>query len=198
MNQLVTEFTGKTLENFETPNPALVKTKKTVQKYVDNIAENIKAGNGLLIAGIVNSGKTHLAHAIEEYCYGLKKDSGDPYKTCFVDYLDLIIECKRAISNKETDEWKVLEHYGWKDILIIDDFMVDTKTGEWVSELTYWLINNRYNFKKATIITTNHTLAELEEMFGFYGKRIVSRLQRMNAQKPIWIGQRRPTTIKEV
>jgi len=189
------EFEGKTLANFETPNNDLVKVKDIVHRYLTNMDENIMQGNGLLICGVVNCGKTHLACAIAK-AFKKRASSGNnidepKFSVKMEDYLDIIIECKQSIGQEGVNEWEIMRKYAETNVLILDDFMVDTKTSEWVGELTYWLINQRYINRLPTIITTNHTLKELEIMFGFYGARIVSRLQRMNEEKPIWIGKRR-------
>ena len=176
------EFKDKTLANFEERDERCRKVKTVVMKYIEHLGENIKNGDGLVILGPVDRGKTHLV-------VGLKKAALEKgFSFTIVKYLNLLIRCRRAIGSTFEEVYDVVDSYAKLSGLIIDDLMVGEQTSEWVGELTYYLINERYVNNKPTIVTSNHTLKELEDMFGLFGPRIVSRLKRMNEEKPIWIG----------
>jgi DNA replication protein DnaC len=61
------------------------------------------------------------------------------------------------------------------DILVLDDMGAE-KTSGWVNDRLYAIINHRYERKKTTIITSNHSNIELQEQVG---NRIYSRLNEM-------------------
>ena len=63
------------------------------------------------------------------------------------------------------------------DLLIMDDVGAG-KITDWSIDITYRLINSRYNADKPTIVTSN---LELDDLAKLIGGRIVSRLQVMCA-----------------
>lgn len=60
-------------------------------------------------------------------------------------------------------------------LLLLDDLGA-AKTSEWTEELTYRLINHRYEHMLPTLITTNLPTAELRTALG---DRVASRLAEM-------------------
>lgn len=60
-------------------------------------------------------------------------------------------------------------------MLLLDDLGA-AKTSEWTAELTYRLINHRYEHLRPTLITTNLPTADLRTTLG---DRIASRLAEM-------------------
>nr|WP_030881340.1 ATP-binding protein [Streptomyces sp. NRRL B-24051] len=63
-------------------------------------------------------------------------------------------------------------------LLIIDDLGA-AKASEWVEEVTYRLINRRYNHMLPTLITTNLAIKDLK---AYLGDRVTSRLAQMTTR----------------
>jgi DNA replication protein DnaC len=61
------------------------------------------------------------------------------------------------------------------DLLHLDDLGAENRT-DWVIEQLYALVNERYESKKALVVTTNLDESELERQIG---ERVVSRLVEM-------------------
>ncbi|MBK3590177.1 ATP-binding protein, partial [Streptomyces sp. MBT57] len=53
------------------------------------------------------------------------------------------------------------------------------KASEWVEEITYRLINRRYNLMLPTLITTNLAIKDLRS---YLGDRVASRLAEMTTR----------------
>ncbi len=71
--------------------------------------------------------------------------------------------------------WKILEELCNIPYLVLDDFGVERGT-EWESEMLYDLVDARYGEERFTIVTTNQSRQEMEELSG---GRILSRLVEM-------------------
>ncbi|MGC5411474.1 ATP-binding protein, partial [Streptomyces sp. DT225] len=63
-------------------------------------------------------------------------------------------------------------------LLIIDDLGAARAT-EWTEEITYRLINRRYNHMLPTLITTNLRISDLR---AYLGDRVASRLAQMTTR----------------
>ena len=79
--------------------------------------------------------------------------------------------------NEQSDETEadLFDEAREVDLLVLDDLGAE-KTSEYVTDRLYVLINGRYEYDKATLVTTNRSLKELQQQVG---PRIVSRLCEM-------------------
>lgn len=75
-------------------------------------------------------------------------------------------------------------------LLLLDDLGA-AKTSEWTEELTYRLINHRYEHMLPTLITTNLPIPELRSALG---DRVASRLAEMTERVILTGPDRRRTT----
>lgn len=73
------------------------------------------------------------------------------------------------------DAERDLQSLARSPLLLLDDLGA-AKTSEWTEELTYRLINHRYEHLLPTLITTNLPTAELRTTLG---DRVASRLAEM-------------------
>jgi DNA replication protein DnaC len=141
------------------------------------VREYPAVGRGLLFAGPVGVGKTHLAVAILR---GLV-EKGTP--SLFCEYGSLLKEIQDTYSPvSRASETSVLAPVYDAEVLVLDELGV-TKPTEWVLDTMTHLIGRRYNDRKLTIFTTNYTddrqrLAG-ETLQDRIGARLRSRLYEM-------------------
>lgn len=131
----------------------------------------VATGPSLLMAGVVGAGKTHQAYgavtALVEAGLGVRWRA-----TTAADlYADLR-------PRPGVDSERELAAVSRVPLLIIDDLGA-AKATEWTEEITYRLINRRYNHLLPTLITTNLAINELR---AYLGDRVTSRLAQMTTR----------------
>jgi DNA replication protein DnaC len=173
---------------------------KQIKKFTPRIQKDlktlsfptIKTFESAYLFGIVGSGKTiyaifmFLAYLRNSFIMkgGISSNVGE-----FITVPNLLLKFKRSYDTKiiakgdENDEiiiplneYELVEYYSNLDFLILDDFGVE-KTTEWSFQLLYIIINNRYEYEKITVFTSNYSLQELAGKLG--DERITSRIQQM-------------------
>jgi DNA replication protein DnaC len=178
-----------TLENFE----VMPKGKSPLQPHpgknqvslgmAKDLAENfvrkypLVEEEGFLFMGPCGVGKTHLAVAIIQELINKK---GIP--CVFYDFRDLLAEIKSTYtSNSLLTESAVLRPVLEKELLVLDELGAQ-KVTEWMRDMLTYIINQRYNEKRTTIITSNW-MDEAEDdedtLAGRIGYRLRSRLYEM-------------------
>jgi DNA replication protein DnaC len=104
---------------------------------------------GLLIIGPSGLGKTHLAVA------ALKGLARKGVHSLFCDYRDLLKQVQNSYNaTVQTTELNLLHPIFDAEVLLIDDLGA-AKPSEWVWDTVAFILNNRYNSKRTTIITCN-------------------------------------------
>lgn len=130
----------------------------------------------LFLRGPTGVGKTGLAVSV------LHQAIAEGRSALFVDVSDLLAELRDSFDSAETfaasdpsAHWHALFEI---ELLLIDDLGAERhKQGEvvdWATEQVWRLIGNRHRSQMKTIVTSNHSLAELTQIFGH--ARISSRL----------------------
>ncbi len=132
---------------------------------------------GLLFAGPVGVGKTHLAVAILR---GLAEKGA---RSLFCEYGTLLKEIQGSYDPvAQTTEMGVLAPVYEADVLLLDELGASKPT-EWVLDTMTHLIGRRYNDKKLTIFTTNYMderqTPDGETLQDRIGARLRSRLYEM-------------------
>jgi DNA replication protein DnaC len=106
---------------------------------------------GLLFIGPCGVGKTHLAIAIINELIQQKSVS-----CYFCDFRELIRRIQNTYSpDSPLTESNILEPIFYKDILVLDELGAK-RTTAWVEETIFYIVNNRYNNKKLTVLTSNY------------------------------------------
>ncbi|MFD9503454.1 ATP-binding protein [Streptomyces sp. NPDC060035] len=131
----------------------------------------VATGPSLLMAGVVGAGKTHQA-------YGAVRQlgqSGVGVRWRATTAADLYADLR---PRPGVDSERELAAVSRCPLLIIDDLGA-AKASEWVEEVTYRLINRRYNHMLPTLITTNLAIKDLR---AYLGDRVTSRLAQMTTR----------------
>ncbi len=139
------------LGNFEAEYPgantSLGGAKLKCAKYVE---EYPRLDYGLVFIGRPGVGKTHLA-------VGVLSALLDRYsiRGRFVDYRDLLRDIQESYNPvSETSELQVLRPLLEADVLLLDDLGA-RRPSPWVFDTVTHILNDRYNRKRMTLITTN-------------------------------------------
>lgn len=156
---------------------------KTVENHIKEI---IRDGDswGLYLHGETGTGKTRMVYAILNYINNKTELSSVLIKS--TDIIDAVKAGYKDLSpyddgyEKQQDEINFLKDLGnYKGLLIIDDIGAE-KFSEAVITEYYKIINERYEWNRPTIYTSNYSLKDL---INKVGERIVSRIIRTT--KPI-------------
>ncbi|MEU4931033.1 ATP-binding protein [Streptomyces yokosukanensis] len=131
----------------------------------------VTTGPSLLMAGVVGAGKTHQAYGAVRRLV----QSGVGVRWRATTAADLYADLR---PRPGTDSERELAAVSRCPLLIIDDLGA-AKASEWVEEVTYRLINRRYNHMLPTLITTNLAIKDLR---AYLGDRVTSRLAQMTTR----------------
>ena len=135
----------------------------------------------MLFLGPCGVGKTHLAVAVLRHVIAEKGDSG-----LFYDFRDLLREIQgsyNAVSG--TSELEILRPVLDAKLLVLDE-LGSNKPTEWVRDTVAYVINCRYNDKKATIFTSNYLDAP-ESVEGSSGERLGGRVREESLTERIGV-----------
>ena len=131
----------------------------------------VATGPSLLMAGVVGAGKTHQAYGAVRQLV----QSGVGVRWRATTAADLYADLR---PRPGADSERELATVSRCPLLIIDDLGA-AKASEWVEEVTYRLINRRYNYELPTLITTNLAIKDLR---AHLGDRVASRLAQMTTR----------------
>lgn len=165
------------------------KTAKAFEVATQWAALKDPKDRGFALIGAPGVGKTHLAVAAmrevarlwgiqrqEEGAIELYRDPKEMVEQNmrFINvpiFMDQLRQSIKFSESKASDLWDFA--IGRASVVILDDFGKEKAT-DWVTERLYVLIESRYQTMKSTIVTSNRTLDELDDLG--YGAA-VSRLQ---------------------
>ncbi len=117
----------------------------------------------LVFLGESGRGKTHLAAAIANY----RLDAGDT--VCFANVPDLLDELRATFAPDASERFDVLlQRMREVPVLILDDLGAH-QTTPWAQEKLYQILNDRYEGRMPTVVTTNTEMSRLDP-------RLASRL----------------------
>jgi len=118
------------------------------------------------------TGKSYMLHALT------RKLCLEGYTCRYGRTVDFLAELKRAYDSDDGSEYEVTQAYIDCDVLLWDDLGKENIRSDWAPERFFYVIDRRVTLKKPMVISTNLTVAEIEEHFGKdnFGPAIVSRL----------------------
>ncbi|MGW9425606.1 ATP-binding protein [Streptomyces koyangensis] len=131
----------------------------------------VTTGPSLLMAGVVGAGKTHQAYGAVRML--VRSGVGVRWRATAAADLYAGLRPRPGV-----DSERELAAVSRCPLLIIDDLGA-AKASEWVEEVTYRLINRRYNYELPTLITTNLAIKDLR---AYLGDRVTSRLAQMTTR----------------
>ncbi|GHF77840.1 ATP-binding protein [Streptomyces filamentosus] len=131
----------------------------------------VTTGPSLLMAGVVGAGKTHQAYGAVRALV----QSGVGVRWRATTAADLYADLR---PRPGADSERELATVSRCPLLIIDDLGA-AKASDWTEEVTYRLINRRYNYELPTLITTNLRISDLRAQLG---DRVASRLAQMTTR----------------
>jgi DNA replication protein DnaC len=152
-------FADCTFENFDVTFPGATESLRDALFYARKFVDKYLAERtGMLLSGGCGTGKTHLAIAILRE---LVQKKGA--RCLFRGYGALLKQIqatfrRQTIADEETGvlltEYSILQDVLDAHVLVLDD-LGSEKSGEWALSVLYHILNERYNNRRTTIITTN-------------------------------------------
>ncbi len=167
-------------------------TLPDVRAWADRALSNPASAGALLLTGHTGTGKTHEAYgALKRIAAG----GPERYEVLAVNSADMYGSL-RPSQTAGASEWE-LKRLSNVPLLFLDDFG-SSKSSEWTEEVTYRLMNHRYNFCLPTIITSNLPARDTSgrDLTDFVGERVASRLAEMVTTLVPMIGEDRRRTPK--
>lgn len=179
------KFRTKSFANFNGAD----EVKKVLKAYSDGFIRNIVTmgltdvdygldgyPGSVLLTGKTGCGKTHLAVSIVRELVLRSCD----VRCKFITAPELLFEIRATFNSKnEVTEDEIINKYSSCELLILDDLGAE-KTSDFSMQTLYLIIDRRNRNLKPTIVTTNLSLAEIEEKID---ARIASRLADMKVIK---------------
>jgi DNA replication protein DnaC len=135
----------------------------------EGLIEDIKSitSESIVLRGKTGCGKTHLAVSI------LLKNLGIDSK--FISVPGLLLKIRSSFNGGPETEEEVISKFSGYKTLVLDDLGAE-KTSEFSITTLYLILDQRISEERQTIITTNLSQKEIEDVFGV---RIASRLSGM-------------------
>lgn len=156
-----------TFENFESRIAGTA--KEIAEEYADKFSR--ETARGIMLYGKAGSGKTHLAAAIARRIIEKKR-----IQARFIRVVDLLSEIRKTFDENENyrteNESDLIHKYASVPLLVIDD-LGSEKTTEWVRQILYQIIDDRWLEQRPIIVTSNLKPKDLEARFE---ERIASRV----------------------
>lgn len=161
----------KCLDFFESKVPrryATARPNAVAKAWAQAVTSNPEATRSLLVVGPTGTGKTHYAYSVLRAI----AETGSRASWAAHTAADLYAQLRPRAGR---DSEATFEGIVGTDVLFVDDLGA-AKLSEWTEEVTYRLINNRYEQCRPSIFTSNVPPTQLRDVLG---ERIASRLTEM-------------------
>lgn len=139
---------------------ALSRCRHYVDNFLSDEGERRFRDSGLLFSGQPGVGKTHLAIAVLFELISRYRVRGR-----FVDFTSLTQRLQSSLDRSNSDSTaSILGPLEDAEVLVVDELGSGSpKLVSWTNEVSYSLINKRYQRRLPTLFTTNYRLEEIEE-----------------------------------
>lgn len=152
-------FRDRRLDNF-LPDAGNQEAYKVVTRFQATIDQRLAEGAGVWITGKAGNGKTHLAAAL----YHAAREAGNT--AVFVTVADLFAKLKSTYGEgAKISEWDLMGPLQQARLLVLDDLGKE-KPSEWARERLFIVVNQRYENRRSTVVTTNLSPEVLSERLG--------------------------------
>jgi len=158
-----------------------------VVQVIPEHRKNVDRSPFLIVSGPVGSGKTRLLYAV---CIQAFKDGYSAGYYYFQTFYARLAGSKYSVEAKEAFMESLMAH----DVLFFDDLGVEASDVNAQAEIDR-IINDIWEQKKMTMITTNLSVGEIERR---YGKRVASRLLSGYLPVPLTGEDKRRVTEKKI
>ena len=147
-----------------------------IRAYVEQIGDSLDEGRGLWFYGDVGTGKTSLAMLVSKAALEAGRS------VAIYSVPRLLADIKQTFDREHAGSYmELFRRLCSVDLLHLDDLGAE-RTTEWVLEQLYSIVNERWQERRAIVVTTN--LQSLEDLREQLGARTVSRLTEI-CQQPI-------------
>lgn len=148
------------------------------KNYCEVSSKVLENGYGIYIFGDKGTGKTHLTAC-------MVNELINQYKTVlFTNFFEISKMIRSTFNKKSETEEEFINKISNIDFLFIDDIGSEVlkKNDEdtWLQGIVFDVINKRYNNKKPTVFTSNHSLQELITQRGLMPKTVDRMLEMAN------------------
>jgi len=175
-------YVDRRLETFRADNDGQKAARLTATRLAKRIVDEPDGGWSLILCGNVGTGKTHLACGIALAVIDAGKQAR--YETVLTAMRSI-----KATYSKDSpiDEQEAIDTLVNYDLLILDEVGVQTGT-EYEKTLLFEVINERYQWRKSTILISNLTR---EALAAYLGERTIDRFRETGGVVPFsWESQR--------
>lgn len=163
LQRCITSFEAKVPRRYMAARPNAIATA-----WAQSVVTSPEDTRSLLVVGPTGTGKTHYAYSVLRAVAETGSRSGWAAYTAADLYAQL-----RPRTGRDSEA--TFESISGTDVLFIDDLGA-AKLSEWTEEVTYRLINHRYEQCRPSIFTSNVPPGQLRDVLG---ERIASRLTEM-------------------
>ena len=171
---------------FENDDRSNEKISTVARKYVENFGKMREDGKGLLLFGKTGTGKSFAAACIANALI----DKGYPV------LMTNFARIRGTLQGLFDGRQEYLDSFNRFPLLILDDLAAESKS-EYMQEIVYEVINNRYLAGLPLIVTANLTADELKHPADITNQRIFSRLYEMCIPLEVKGDDRRREALKE-
>lgn len=171
---------------FANDDGANEKISTVARNYVENFGKMREDGKGLLLFGKTGTGKSFAAACIANALI----DKGYPV------LMTNFARIRGTLQGLFDGRQEYLDSFNRFPLLILDDLAAESKS-EYMQEIVYEVINNRYLAGLPLIVTANLTADELKHPADITNQRIFSRLYEMCIPLEVKGEDRRRDRLKE-
>lgn len=151
---------------------------KRCKNYCEVSSKVLEEGYGIYIFGDKGTGKTHLTACMVNELVSQRRP------VLFTNFFEISKLIRGSYNKSNETEADFINKISTVDFLFIDDIgsEIFKKNDEdsWLQGIVFDVINKRYNNKKPTVFTSNHSLQELISQRGLMSKTVDRILEMSN------------------